>query len=124
MRHTRQARLAEVGDARQARLSETAIAVRGTAAAGAIEARYLAGAGVGVLHVQSEEQARAARSVDARVQIVRAIDAGEGAPRDDSPLRDLAIDPAAREVALGAWRALDSLRRALGVALAADGGRT
>src|SRR5258708_5872708 len=76
MRHTRQVRLAEVGEAGQARVRVSALAVRGSGVAGAIEARYLAGAGVGSLRVRDAAQEEAARAVDGDVHVrVEEVDA-------------------------------------------------
>jgi hypothetical protein len=117
IRYTRQARLVEVGENGQARLAKGDVSVRGAGLSASIEARYLAGAGVGLLRVKGEAQAIAARAIDASVRVV--IEAGdaadEGAKDRGSPLNDLPLDPDAREVALGAWRALDALRGLLGV---------
>ncbi len=75
----------------------------GTAAT--IAARYLAGAGVGEIIVGSERARDAAIDVDARIKVTL----------DPSCLVDVArfgdLDPAAREVAVGAAVALDALRR-------------
>ena len=111
IRYTRQARLAEVGEAGQGRIARSSIDVRGAGTRGTIEATYLAAAGVGRLRVRDEAQARAARAIASDVAIEISGDAPRAA--DDSPLRDLALDPNAEDVAIGAWRALDSLRRAL-----------
>ena len=99
IRYTRQARLAEVGEAGQARIAQASIAVRGQGARGDIEATYLRAAGVG------------------HVAIANTI---EHADVDDSPLASLSLDPSAGDVAIGAWRALDALRRVLGVRSGSD----
>jgi hypothetical protein len=113
IRYTRQVRLAEVGEAGQARLRESELAVRGGGVAGAIEARYLAGAGVGSLRVRDALQEEAARAVDGDVRV--RVDDRAGALEERSPLDALRMDPAAYDVAIGAWRALDALREVLGV---------
>jgi cysteine synthase B len=72
VRHTRQVRLAEVGDAGQARIGATTAHVEADGLAGAVEARYLAGAGVVKIATTSGAIGDAARAVDARVEIVPA----------------------------------------------------
>jgi hypothetical protein len=86
-RHARQVILPEIGEAGQARI-EAGSAVVDAGRSGEIEALYLAGAGVGRIVV-----ADAASASDAR----------GAAPFD-------VRDEAARDVALGAWRALATLR--------------
>ena len=115
-RHSRQVRLAEIGEEGQARIQATTAHVEAEGLAGAIEARYLAGAGVGRIAVVSEVIGAAARAVDASVQIVAEarVDLRLGEP----PAFGV-NDPVAREVAIGAWRALAHLRRA---ALGREGG--
>jgi hypothetical protein len=106
-RHSRQARLAEVGDAGQARLAAGHALVVAPGLTGIVQARYLAGAGVGALSVLHEEAARAAAEVDASVRIVTGVK-----PRvAHGPVPDFGIhDPAARDVATGAWLALSTIR--------------
>ena len=107
-RHSRQVRLAEVGEEGQARLEATTAFVEGDALAGIVEARYLAGAGVGKLATEHEAVGDAARAVDATVQVVEGrVRLGLGEP----PAFGVR-DPAALDVALGAWRALAHVRRA------------
>jgi hypothetical protein len=108
-RHSRQVRLAEVGEEGQARIEATTAHVSADGLAGAIEVRYLAGAGVGKIATANEHLAEAARAIDPSVQIVAppAVFLGLGEP----PVFG-ARDPAALEVALGAWRALAHVRRA------------
>lgn len=113
MRHTRQSRLAEVGSERQKKLGSSEARVRACGFAGEIEARYLAGAGVGTLLVGDTGQARAALAVDPSVRAKKAE-----ISRDDDPVTALpqilgALDPAARDVAEGAYRALQTLRKLL-----------
>lgn len=86
-RHTRQVRLAEVGEEGQVRLARATVTVRGLAASGAIEARYLAGAGIGALRVREIAHAEAARAIDAAVRIEDAAAVGAPDPCDalDSP---------------------------------------
>jgi len=108
-RHSRQVRLAEIGEEGQVRIEATTAHVSADGLAGAIEVRYLAGAGVGKIATTNEAIAEAARAVDASVQIVEApkVLLGLGEPPAFG-----ARDPVALEVALGAWRALAHLRRA------------
>jgi len=111
-RHTRQARLAEVGDRGQARLAEGEVRIASPGLAGVVGARYAAGAGFGVVRVRSEDAARAARAVDAHTEVV--IDATLTAPPTPAWLAEL--DPAARDVACGAHEVLVAIRERLGCA--------
>ncbi len=108
-RHSRQVRLAEVGEEGQTRIEATTAFVEGGGLAAVVEARYLAGAGVGKISTADEAVADAARSVDKKVEIVelRRSPLGAGAAPSFG-----VRDPAALEVALGAWRALAHVRRA------------
>ena len=111
-RHVRQVLLAEIGEVGQARLASGSATVDVGGAAGDIEVRYLAGAGVGRIVVADALTADAARAIDpvARVE----IDPHTRPVRGDAPHATFGIrDPAARDVALGAWRALDTLRTLL-----------
>jgi hypothetical protein len=121
-RHARQLRLAEVGEAGQRRLAESACVVRGHGLAAKIEARYLVGAGVGRLLVPSEEVARSARQLDASADVRIEAAILDSAARDlepatatssEDPEWARSLSPPARDVALGAHRALSSLRRLL-----------
>jgi hypothetical protein len=108
--------------------------VRSAGLAGEVEARYLAGAGVGSLVVLDDDIARAARSVNTRATVRTAAEhdrdlaphPAAGTPGED-PAWAEALSTPARDVALGAHRALVSLRRALAAteglpqAAAADG---
>ena len=109
-RHTRQVRLADVGEEGQARLEATTGFVETDGLAGVVEARYLAGAGGGKISTGYEAIGDVARAVDATIQIVAARRAplGHGEP----PAFGVK-DPVAMEVALGAWRALAHVRRAI-----------
>ncbi len=108
-RHSRQVRLAEVGEEGQARLEATTAFLAGEGLAGVVEARYVAGAGVGKISTDDDALADAARAVDATVQIVDK----RPAPIGHGRAPELGVrDPAALEVALGAWRALAHIRRA------------
>jgi hypothetical protein len=93
-RYTRQSRLVEVGERGQARLMATHVRVPAEGLAHEIEARYLAGAGLQVVRAPREEA------------VVRDVDPEPG---------HAFADPAAREVAEGARRALDAILRALHV---------
>jgi hypothetical protein len=88
-RFTRQVRLAEVGEEGQARLEGALVRVEGDGLAGRVEARYLRGAGVGV--------------VGSDPTIVPA----------DAPAWLTSLTPAARDVASGAYAALDVIRAVL-----------
>jgi hypothetical protein len=109
-RYTRQVRLAEIGDEGQQRIAATTAIVDAQGLAGAVEARYLAAAGVGKIATLHDEIGDAARAMDARVQVMTGVRVrlGHGEP----PAFGLR-DAAARDVALGAWRALAHLRRAV-----------
>ena len=114
LRHTRQVRLAEVGESGQARLAGATIDVAAPGFAGEVEARYLAAAGVGSLRVREEPHAHAARAIDAGVVVTRG-ESGESERPADGPVAAFAsLDPAARDVAVGAWSALRALRGVLG----------
>ncbi|MDB4942109.1 MAG: hypothetical protein JWP97_1643 [Labilithrix sp.] len=95
-RHGRQVRLAEVGEAGQARLEAAEVVLGGAPSlARDVSAAYLSGAGVTVL--------------------VRDGEPGED-PALLAALASLGItDPSAREVALGALRAVVVMRELLGV---------
>lgn len=84
-RFSRQARLPEIGEAGQLRLLGSVHAVRGAGLAAEVEARYARAAGFG------------------------RVDAGCGAP-DPEPAWIRELHPGAREVALGAHRALSAIR--------------
>ena len=110
-RHTRQVRLVEVGEEGQARLARATVDVRGGGPAGEIEARYLAGAGVGTIRVVDDAQARAVGAMDASIRVERGSLAP---PPEPTPLDALdGMDASALDLARGAWRALDTLRRVL-----------
>jgi hypothetical protein len=109
-RHTRQVRLAEVGEAGQSRLAAAEVEVRSAGFAGEVEARYLAGAGVGALRVASEVHMAAARAMDASVR----LELGSVSAAPELPPGLASLEGAAREVAEGAYRALAGVRAALG----------
>ena len=83
--------------------------------AGEIEARYLAGAGVGALRVKDDAHARVAVAVDPAVRIEIVQVAPTNCDESVSPLPPIlaALDPAARDLAEGAFRALQTLRSLL-----------
>ena len=93
LRHTRQARLAEIGEAGQARLVASEVVVSLDGFAGDIEARYLAAAGVRVVR----------RSKDQGEAIIRGA--------EEPPFG--ITDPSAAELARGAHTALVRMRAIL-----------
>jgi hypothetical protein len=109
-RYTRQIRLAEVGDDGQERIMATTAIVDAEGLGGAVEARYLAAAGVRKIATLHDEIGDAARAVDSKVSVMSGVRVrlGHGEP----PAFGVR-DPAAREIVLGAWRALAHLRRAV-----------
>jgi hypothetical protein len=109
-RHTRQARLAEVGAGGQARLASGEVRVGEGGLAGLVGARYAAGAGFGVVRVPTDEVGLAARAVDGRLSVV--VDA-EASPAP-IPAWLAELDPAARDVARGAHDVLVAIRARLG----------
>jgi len=111
MRHGRQSRLREIGDAGQARIAGASAVVASRGLAAEVEARYLAGAGVARLCVRDEATAEAARSVDARAR----IEVDPALPDAPSALPFALAHPSARAVASGAHAALVTLRHVLGV---------
>ena len=106
-RYARQIKLAEVGALGQERIAQATGTVHGQGPSAAVEARYLAGAGFGKLVVGDERVARAARDVDPAVDVVIAVD-DPTAVADGHAFDELV--PAARDVALGAYRALAQIR--------------
>jgi hypothetical protein len=109
-RYSRQIRLVEVGPEGQRRIAASAHVVRGMGLAAMIEVRYLAGAGVKRIEVEEERVAEAAREVDASVE-VHVHDADREPDPDPRWAGDLSLP--ARDVAMGAHRALRALRRVL-----------
>jgi hypothetical protein len=107
-RHTRQARLAEVGARGQERITRACVDVPFEGFAGEVAARYLAGAGVGALRVREPSLAAAARAVDPAVNVEVAPALAHPDPFDPG-LRHAA----ARELASGARWALEVLRCAV-----------
>lgn len=103
-RHGRQIRLPEVGEEGQARLEASEVVLGGAGDAREIEATYLRAAGVKVREAHPNASAR-----------TRAKAMPEEKTSTDA-VKALGIrDPAAREVAEGAMRALVAMRTALGV---------
>lgn len=120
VRHARQIRLVEVGEAGQERIGREMCVVPGTGLSAVVEARYLAGAGVERLVVDNDEVARAAHEVDPSVGVevtsrpFSVLGPGAG-PHDAKSSSDVTnaltrLSPGAREVALGAYRALVAIR--------------
>jgi hypothetical protein len=115
-RHARQIKLAEVGRAGQERIAESVCTVPGQGASAVVQARYLAGAGFGHLVVVDEDVARAAREVDPEIDVALRGVANEPPPmgrlghRAGSSQVLEELSPAARDVALGAYRALAEIR--------------
>jgi hypothetical protein len=109
-RHSRQARLFEVGEEGQARVGALSHTVRGEVLAALVEARYLAGAGVREIGVESDVVGAAAREIDASA---RTPLAASPAPPTEPPAWAATLASPARDVAVGAHRALLALRRAI-----------
>jgi hypothetical protein len=105
VRHGRQIRLAEIGEAGQERLAESAVVLGGTGDVREVEAAYLARSGVRVV-----DDATAAAKAKSRA-------ASEGAPDlRAATLTSLGIrDSFARDVADGAIRALLAMRKILDI---------
>ncbi len=101
-----------MGPEGQARIAASPRKVRGNGLAAIVEARYLAGAGVEAIEVEDEGVAAAAREVDATVK-VRVQGACGDLDDDLDPPWARPLAPPARDVALGAHRALRVLRRAV-----------
>ena len=106
-RHGRQIRLPEIGVEGQRRLEATEAVLGGAHDAREIEATYLRLAGLVVREAHASAAARAKAKPDEKVAV--------------EALRALGIsDPAARDVADGALRALIAMRTVLGVTGAKD----
>lgn len=102
VRHGRQIRLPEIGAEGQDRLDATEAVLGGAHDAREIEATYLRQAGLKVREAHPSAAARARAKPDEKVAA--------------SALRELGMrDPAARDVADGAMRALIAMRTVLGV---------
>jgi hypothetical protein len=114
-RHARQVLLAEVGEAGQRRITESAWAVRARGLAGLVEARYVAGAGFGRIVAPDDEVARAAKDVDATlvVEVAREGEDADARTELEDPAWIAELSPSARDVGLGAYRALSAIREAL-----------
>jgi len=111
-RYSRQIRLVEVGPEGQRRIASSTHAVRGSGIAARVEVRYLAGAGVKEIDVEDERVAAAAREVDGSLN-VRVHDADLDPDPDLDPRWAGDLSLPARDVAMGAHRALRALRRVL-----------
>jgi hypothetical protein len=109
-RYSRQSRLAEVGREGQTRLAETEACLGALGVAGLVAARYAAGAGFRRICVSEPEARGAARAMDSRVNV-----RVEAQPASVAPAWLGVVDPAARDVALGAYEALVAVRTALGI---------
>jgi hypothetical protein len=109
-RHSRQVRLAEIGGDGQGRIGSSAHVVRGRGLAARVEARYLAGAGVRAIDVEDKRVAADVRETDGSVE-VRLRDPEVGPRSESDPLWAGELSLPARDVALGAYRALRALRR-------------
>ncbi len=122
-RFARQILVAEIGAEGQAKIAAATAMVVDRGLAGQVEARLLAGAGFGLLRTASTAIAREAKSV--WPSLVTAADAPP-VSSPTSPLADsvsaLVLDPSARDVALGAARALRQIKAALGLREGVDGG--
>jgi hypothetical protein len=114
VRHSRQVRLAEVGQEGQTWVARATVELYLDGVAGEIAARYLAGAGVGKLRVREGRAAEAAVRVDPSVvvEVIPGLGAGEDRG-EDFELRE----PAARELARAATASLALLREVLGIGL-------
>jgi hypothetical protein len=112
VRHGRQIRLAEIGEAGQERLNATDVVLGAVGNAREIEAAYVARSGMRVVddaRADAKEKAKAQADGQAAVQA--------------EVLASLGVrDPKARELADGALRALLAMRKALGVDGAGGGG--
>ncbi len=109
-RHTRQARLREIGEEGQRRIGASTAVVASSGFAAEIEARYLAGAGFARVVVPDSASEAVAHAVDpdAVVEVRSAVASSHAAPIEGE-----IADPSARAVASGAWRALAAIRRAI-----------
>jgi hypothetical protein len=107
VRHGRQIRLKEVGTAGQDRLDATEAVLSGAHDAREVEAVYLRQAGLKVREAHPSAAARVRAKPDEKLAV--------------ETLRALGVrDPAARDVADGALRALIAMRTVLGVTGAKD----
>jgi hypothetical protein len=111
-RHCRQVRLAEVGEDGQRKIAAISSRVRGSGVAAKVEACYLAGAGVGRIVVEDASVGSSATEVDALVVIRVSSDRDRDGDRDRDPAWAVDLASPARDVALGAHRALRVIRRA------------
>lgn len=103
VRHGRQIRLPEIGEAGQERLCASEVAVQSSNDAREIEAEYLTRSGIRVVAAPSAPAAPAAS-------------ANGGTAARDEVLASLGVrDAAARDVAVGALSALVAIRGVLGI---------
>jgi hypothetical protein len=109
MRHSRQMRLAGVGEVGQRRIACAHLALLADGFAGDIATRYLTGAGVGHLSLKDSLLAASARAVDPTVQISVDPSLPVGPTRSGFPLQQRG----AIELAIGAHLALELLRQTL-----------
>lgn len=103
-----------MGAGGQARIARASLEVPLEGLAARVAARYLAGAGVARLRVRDAATAEAARAVDPRVEVV--VDPAlltERNEREGGRLPVPFTDPAARDLAAGAYEALRLLRGVL-----------
>jgi hypothetical protein len=105
-RHSRQKRLAEVGEHGQVRIRGATAEVWLEGGAGEVAARYLAGAGIGSLRVSDPRAGEAAKAVDPDVEVEVIPELKGGAPAQ----RELGLYPEAEELARGSLAALEVLR--------------
>jgi hypothetical protein len=112
VRHGRQIRLVEIGEAGQERLVASEVVLGGTGDVREVEAAYLARAGVHVVDdVSAQAKAKARAGADGT------------SDRRAETLASLGIrDSFAHDVADGAVRALLAMRRILGIEGGGDGG--
>lgn len=105
VRHGRQIRLAEIGEAGQERLRAADVVLSAAGDAREIEAAYVARAG---MHVIDDEQLAAKEKAKAQAD-------GAAAEQAKALVSLGIVDVKARDVADGALRALIAMRKALGV---------
>jgi|SRR5580658_4447879 hypothetical protein len=109
MRHSRQIRLAGVGEIGQRRIASARLALLADGFAGDVATRYLTGAGVGHLSLKSSLLAGSARAVDPTVHISVDPSLPVGPTHSAFALRYRG----AIELAMGAHLALELLRQTL-----------
>lgn len=113
VRHGRQIRLVEIGEAGQQRLSSSEVCLRASGEAREVEAAYLEGAGLRVRVRVTENADRLATPTTSAAGDDATVDAKVFA----TTLASLGVrDRAASDVARGALFALLAMRRVLGIA--------